>query len=485
MFCDRIDTLINQMGTTNTEITTLAGVDRTNLSKFRSGKRLPKKGSDIIDKLVSALYDLASSEGKLKLVCKTVGADKSASRDRICSDIKKWLYLDTPDAAFIRKKKKTAVSLSFRERFDAAINLAETNNGSLSKAVHVDSSLISHYRTGIRTPASNPELAMSLSKVLLDGMIKNNKESQLAETMHVNIDKISFNSFHEWLYSSDQNEDSGTTAMKFLETFDSYLSVTGMIFPESSIDVSESVLSDTRMVYYGTDGLRDAVLRFLSTAAKAGDGEMYLYSDRDMHWMTEDMTFTSKWAILMGKCIKKGIRIRIIHNIDREIDEMSQAITSWIPLYMSGLIRSYYHTGKAGERFSHTIFYCPNVGCISGCNVKKGSSDERYDYYTEPEDLKWCHDQFDTLMADSKPLVRIEPYAKKARPKRGITVTDNSDARSAHYSSPYEHMSVVIDTDGVRITRTIKPYYTFIITHPLMKKAFQSYADRLRDPVNT
>ena len=485
MFCDRIDTLINQMGTTNTEITTLAGVDRTNLSKFRSGKRLPKKDSDIINKLVSALYDLALSDGKLKLVCKTVGADKSASRDRICSDIKTWLYLDTPDEAFVRKKKKTAVSLSFRERFDAAINLAETNNGNLSRAVHVDSSLISHYRTGIRTPASNPELAMSLSRYLFDEMSRTKKEAQLAETMCVSIDKVSYRSFHEWLYSSDQNEDSGTTAMKFLETFDSYLSVTGMALPELNIDVSDSVLSDTRTVYWGVDGLRDAVLRFLSTAAKTGDGEMYLYSDQDMHWMVADLEFTKKWTILMGKCIKKGISIRIIHNIDREIDEMSQAITSWIPLYMSGLIKSYYHTRRAGDRFSHTIFYCPGVGCISGCNAKRGSSDERYNYYTEPEDLNWCHDQFDTLMADSKPLVRIEPYAKKARPKRGITVTDNSDARSSHYSSPYEHMSVVIDTDGVRITRTIKPYYTFIITHPLMKKAFQSYADRLRDPVNT
>jgi transcriptional regulator with XRE-family HTH domain len=480
MFSDRIDILMKKIGATNTEIAALAGVDRTNLSNFRSGKRLPKKDGDIIDKLVSALYEFASSAGKLKLLCQTSGSEKDASRDRICSDMKSWLYLDTPDEAFIRRKKKTAISLSFCERFNAAINLAETNNQSLSRAVHVDSSLISHYRAGIRTPASNPKLAMSLSNVLFDGMIRNSKGAQLAETMRVDIDEVTYSSFHEWLYSSDQNEDGGTTAMKFLETFDSYQSVTGIILPEVNIDVSGSFLSDTRTVYSGTDGLREAVLRFLTTASGSGAKEMYLYSDQNMKWMMADKAFTKKWTILMAECIKKGILISIIHNIDREIDEMSQAITSWIPLYMSGMIKSYYHTGKAGDRFSHTIFYCPGVGCINGCNTKKRSSDERYNYYTKPDDLKWCHDQFDTLMTDSKPLVWIEPYGKNAIPRRGISVIDSSGARSSHYSSPYEHMSVVIDTDSVRITRTTKPYITFIITHPLMRKAFQSYTERLK-----
>ena len=45
MFSDRIDILMKKIGATNTEIAALAGVDRTNLSNFRSGKIIVVKSN--------------------------------------------------------------------------------------------------------------------------------------------------------------------------------------------------------------------------------------------------------------------------------------------------------------------------------------------------------------------------------------------------------------------------------------------------------
>ena len=322
-------------------------------------------------------------------------------------------------------------------------------------------------------------MALPISDALFDGIERNHKLDQLADIMQADPDSLHSRSFNEWLFAPDRNEGSDNAAMKLLETLDSYQSLTGISMPETDNVITDDILLDRRTVYYGEDGLHDAVLRFLACAARAGAADMYLYSDQDMRWMMSDTDFTMKWAALMYDCIKKGTNIHIIHNIDRDLGEMSQAITSWLPLYMSGKIKSYYHTKKNGERFSHTFFYCPDIGCISGFNIKGTPLVERYNYYAKRSDLEYCRSQFDALLSGARQLVHIELGAKKDIPKSGITVLEGSGAVSSIHRSPYKHMSVVIGSDSVRITRKIKPYMSFIITHPLMKKAFLAYAERL------
>ena len=43
-------------------------------------------------------------------------------------------------------------------------------------------------------------------------------------------------------------------------------------------------------------------------------------------------------ALLM----KKGIRLEVIHDLDRPFEEMMYGLESWIPLYMTGQVSPYY-----------------------------------------------------------------------------------------------------------------------------------------------
>ena len=181
----------------------------------------------------------------------------------------------------------------------------------------------------------------------------------------------------------------------------------------------------------------------------------------------------------MSTCVKKGKHLQIIHNIDRNLDEMSQAITSWLPLYMSGMIRSYYHTRKVGERFSHTLFLCPGVACIYGCNANDTNHEGRYYYYTEEADLNYYREEYEALMKHTRPLIRMEPYKPNKMPGKDIKVLDVSGHETSAASSPYKNMGVIISNDSVRIFRTKKPYLSFAVTHLLMRKAFLAYAERL------
>ena len=319
MFSDRFDKLMTKLDATNTDIAQAAEIDRTNLSRFRSGKRIPKQDSDITEALLSALYDHASSTGKLKMLCKTIKTGSENSRQNICRDMKLWLYSDTPEEYFIRKSKPKRSSLSFSDRFDKSMILADMTNSQLGKLVHVDSSLISHYRTGIRTPQSNPALASVIADILYERIRNAGEDISLAELMQIKPDSITKVAFRDWLYAFTQDEDGGNTAMKLLEAFDSYISAGSVKLSVPETSVPSEILTDKRKHYTGNTGLREAVLRFLAEVAKSDASEMMLYSDQDMGWMITDKEFAVKWAALMGACIKKGIRLSIIHNIDREM----------------------------------------------------------------------------------------------------------------------------------------------------------------------
>lgn len=43
-----------------------------------------------------------------------------------------------------------------------------------------------------------------------------------------------------------------------------------------------------------------------------------------------------------GHAAEKGLKLRIIHNIDRSLSEMMLGLESFIPMYMTGQIEPYY-----------------------------------------------------------------------------------------------------------------------------------------------
>jgi hypothetical protein len=82
---------------------------------------------------------------------------------------------------------------------------------------------------------------------------------------------------------------------------------------------------------------------------------LLLFSDEATDWMTADQTFASKWASLMVQLLSKGNRIKIIHTVSRDLDEMLNAIRQWMPLYMTGLIEPYFYPKKRDGIFKRTV----------------------------------------------------------------------------------------------------------------------------------
>ena len=414
MFSEKINTLMTLTGASAADLAALAGFDRSNISRLRSGKRVPSPDSSTVAKLIEGIYLFSDSRNDLKALCSLTGANENDPADTIRQSIREYLY-DGCDLSAVKNTGSAAKVSSyntFRERFNTSMELSGLSNIRLSRLIHSDPSLISRYRTGVRTPASNPELSRQLGEVLYERIIKKGREEELSRIMKIPVSELDDDVFISWLFNrQDDTEDSVLAAESLLQSFDSFTQDRA-----SSLPAIEDIISETDTgnpsgdsVYYGITGLRRAVIRFLTTAIQTGAGELYLYSDEDQSWLTSDPGFLSEWSALMIACIKGGTRIYIIHNADRRLDEMTEAIRSWLPLYMSGMIESYSCRKQRNSRFFHTFFLMPSAACVRSFGVASATSEHIYHYYTDERTLGILMAEYNALLKSSTPLIKPLP----------------------------------------------------------------------------
>ncbi len=428
MFTERFNQIMKITGTRNRKIAGLAGMDASSFSRLRSGHRIPPKTSPTIRKISTGIYLYMDDQNRLDDLCVLIGAPDDASAESIKSALIDWLYdgqdmpAKTPQKRTRSRRKQKPDCKTFGMRLDSAMQLAELSNIQFSHLVNVDTSLISRFRSGVRTPNSNPIIAGRITSVLWERLKSLRKTEELAILMHVPADKPDREAFHQWLCGFDELYTvEAYAAERLSESFDSFSAENSILLPDPDEAVPAHILNDTRDLYEGYEGLRTAVLRFLGNAAKSRTKELLLYSDQTMDWMVEDPEFRLKWAALMAACTKNGTKIRIIHNIERSLDQMNEAIISWLPLYMTGMIESYYHPMPAGSRFSYTIFLDPGQACILASHVIGTEQNGRYRYLTKPDVLSESLETFRSLSERCLPLMQIaEPYSMPACSK-GLT----------------------------------------------------------------
>ncbi|MCR5405135.1 MAG: helix-turn-helix domain-containing protein [Butyrivibrio sp.] len=415
MLTKRLNELFETLNATSAEIANKAGFDRTNISRIKSGKRVPHPDSVTADKLINGIFLFADTKNKHEKLCKVIGADQASSTEEIKEAMKNWLYegydpslpAGSNGTSGRRRSSDKSSSHQFSERLGSAMLLAELSNVRLSKLIHADASLISRYRNGVRTPVAKSELSSKMCSVLFDHIIRNGKETELCDLMRIQVSDLEEEVFSLWLHGKDEQEDNVQAAENILGIFDTLTAENAVKLPAVADILIEDDPSTT--VYYGIEGLRSAVLRFLSTAVREGVPEMYLYSDMNQSWLTLDTEFRLKWAALMFAAVKNGTHINIIHNLDRSLDEMADAIKSWLPLYMSGMIESYYCRKQRNPRFSHTMFLIPGVACIRAFQVSSADSDAIHHYYTDARSIAIFQKEYEALLKSSSPLIHPLP----------------------------------------------------------------------------
>ena len=148
---------------------------------------------------------------------------------------------------------------------------------------------------------------------------------------------------------------------------------------------------------------------------------------------------------------------------------MIDAIESWLPLYATGMIESFYNRKPSGNRFRHTLFLCPKKACIAACHPTGMGSQGMYNYFTDSIHLDYFENIFIHLMNDAAPLVSLS---------QGTMLTSTLEVDP--YDS-YNSLSLSISSNKVVVFKNSPPQLTMTFTHPLLCNAFQAYVEHRQE----
>ena len=408
MLSERITALFSLLGCSNTDIAGYAGCSPGNISKLKTGNRAPSPASRSIESLVRGVYGYADYENLLPVLQELCGCPEP-TQECLTPALVAWLYgteeMVLPARTAVPKSKRiqTLRRQSFGERLDRAVTLLGLSNTQLSSLLNIDVSLISRYRSGIYSPHGNERLAEKLADALVTRARRTQKTAELAalcgtDPAHLDTDAVS-----AWLYDLSPEDDSAAMAQVLLRSLEEFSP--GKLpasLPQALPEVPEEPF------YYGTPGLRSAVIRFLADAAREG-GELLLYSDEPMDWMTGDRGYFALWASLMAACVNSGVRIKIIHNVDRVDTEMIDAIRGWFPLYISGRIEPFVFRKTRNARFYHTVFLRSEGACIHGFFPTESGESRWYEYLTDPKRLSLLEREYGSMLSVATPFLKVYP----------------------------------------------------------------------------
>jgi hypothetical protein len=210
---------------------------------------------------------------------------------------------------------------------------------------------------------------------------------------------------YDWLVSDNSAE------MKTMESFLNSFSETGTKNLTSSIDplVIKTLTNDCELsVFYGVEGKRQAVFRFLSEVVAQDEARiLYMYSDEDMEWMTDSREFREKWSRLMNEAIIRGNKVKIIHTVSRNLDDMLSSVSLWMPLYMTGMVEPYYYPKKRDGVFKHTLFIAPDVAAVTSSSIDPMIRYAANLFIKNKEMINSYKEEFDQYFIRCKPLMRV------------------------------------------------------------------------------
>lgn len=231
--------------------------------------------------------------------------------------------------------------------------------------------------------------------------------------------------------------------------------------------------------YFGNDGKRKAVERLLAAAVEGpGGSRLFLYSDEDMSWMTEDPQFFAKWAGLMMQVLTLGNHICIIHNMSRNLDELIAAVAGWIPLYLTGNIEPWYCPRLRDDLFHQTRFILSGkeavIGGYAGTDV--GSA---YSIYVRNRGmLRTLEAQYSVLLRLCRPLMKV--YSAKSGDDLDAVRTrfEASGGDTLYRHQMPQDVHYYVKSDEALILSDRSPDVILFVNDPMLMNALKEFVVR-------
>lgn len=292
----------------------------------------------------------------------------------------------------------------FDQKLKGLMQLFKISNSKLARGINIDASLVSRWKSGERTMSpSSPHVpaiasfflglnAYHYQQEFLDYILKH----QLPDNL-IQDDSRRIHALADWLVSSEPfNLDAALQKPQSpAHTQNIIANIAGLMntdrlpklpdIPNDNGSINRISpnpgTASTFEKYEGIEGRRQAVLNFLIEIVKSDrKQELLLHSEDDMTWLTGDRQFTLIWASLLKQVIESGHAITIIHVVDRQREEIMNALTYWMPLHLAGQINSYYFPRYVDNPVKRTLFIAKGKSAIAAWNVNDNDGSTTFLY---------------------------------------------------------------------------------------------------------
>lgn len=305
--------------------------------------------------------------------------------------------------------------MRFSEKLSFLMDITKTTNSTLSRHVLLDASYISRLRRGKRLLPRNADSVKNMAAYFARHCKEGYRQKAVGDALGLSPlpqdTTVLTDAIARWLLAG---QDGGAeTVGQFL---DGLSGMQNRNLPAANLQKNEAVFSREELaVYYGVEGKRQAVLYFLSEViAQDKPQTLLLFSDEETSWMTADPAFTRQWAVLMAQVLSQGHRIKIIHTVSRNLDEMLDAIGQWMPLYMAGTIEPYFYPKKRDGLFKRTLFIAPGTAAVVSGSVGEHTGRAVNLLFRNPTAVAAYEEEYLQYLRLCRPLMRIFKAKDKA-----------------------------------------------------------------------
>jgi len=294
----------------------------------------------------------------------------------------------------------------FYEKLDFLMKITNTTNKSLSMHTSLDPSFISRLRRGQRNPSKDNSYITSMAKYFSRHCSESYQRKILYDMLKISAELTESelcDKIIEWLSITQGPE------FQNVGTFLTRIANKMPLQMSSAIKQGNfTVAACETSVLFGFEGKREAVISFLfEVLAQNKPLILLLFSDEPTDWMTSDPAFMAKWASLMSEVLARGNKIRIIHTVSRDLDEMLNAIAQWVPLYMTGLIEPYYYPKKRDGIFKRTLFIAPGTAAVISTSVGSMVNEAANFLIRSCQAVAAVEQEFNQYLRLCQPLMRI------------------------------------------------------------------------------
>ena len=154
--------------------------------------------------------------------------------------------------------------MTFSEKLNLIMNITNTTNSILARAISIDPSLVSRLRRGDRTPSKNQNYIRAMSEFFARNCTTEYQKAALREMLQKDLpgnDSELTALIDTWFLEDIMQTDSVANFIDSLTNFQ-FRKVPNALDPDS-LDIIDNMKSD-ETIFYGTEGKRNAVIKFLS-----------------------------------------------------------------------------------------------------------------------------------------------------------------------------------------------------------------------------